>query len=794
MLTAEELRLKRQRRRRILVTVLLLLIAIGLTALLARPTRNAIKGWQARRHAQKAFTFIAQENWTGARDEATAAYQLRSSEPEAVRAIARLLTRVRQPQALEYWDQLAHIAPLTPDDLRDDAAVALMTGDLHRADTAVKKLLAASPTPADFLLDAQLAAQSGNFEVARADSQKVISDPRASSREQLQATMLAFALTGSAQAKESSGIWRRIGKIAQGKDAASLDALMVLAQRALSERAAGSWEQGAVATPLRGVQDDVAASLRDAKESDSGTEHGSQSRGYKENKPDNTEVAPPKDASAETSSTSSLDQADVAASLRDASRHSGSEHGSRSAGSGQAPSRGYNKELSAALEAHPLARAPHKLVALDLLERADATQRNALIERAISQFKDGAANDIAALARWLNAKGEHQRVIDVISIDQALKNRDAFLQYLDALGALGRWVDIKQLLGSERFPLDSFLQCMYLARCSTQLGEKTAADNNWQRAIEAAAGDPANLMQVAEFAEKNARTDVADNAYNNAIAAAPKLGPAYQGRLRVARAQRNTAKMHEVLAQMLTLWPNEIAIQNDEAYTRALLLPTKSEMGDRRSEFGGTGSIPSTNQADVAASLRDGLSQTGGGHGSRSAGSGQAPSRGYKEPDNTDAVPSTNQADVAASLRDGLSQTGGEHGSRSAGSGQAPSRGYNENKADNAEVVPPSNEAIDIAAAEEIEKLAEKLVEREPKSLPHRTLLALARLRGGHRTSALEAYNVEVPEEVITPSGVAVRAAVLYANGRVDEAKDLIKQISPDQLLVEERALIAPPL
>jgi len=29
-------------------------------------------------------------------------------------------------------------------------------------------------------------------------------------------------------------------------------------------------------------------------------------------------------------------------------------------------------------------------------------------------------------------------------------------------------------------------------------------------------------------------------------------------------------------------------------------------------------------------------------------------------------------------------------------------------------------------------------------------------------------------------------------NGRVDEAKDLVKQISPDQLVAEERALIAP--
>ncbi|MEY2493085.1 MAG: hypothetical protein QOH24_2036 [Verrucomicrobiota bacterium] len=646
MLTAEELRLKRKHRRFIIAFAILLPLVLIIGIIAARQTRDAIESWQARRHAKKAFAFIAQENWAEARDEAIAAYQLRSTEPEAVRAIARLLTRTRQPQALEYWDQLAKITPLSRDDLRDDAAIALMVGDLHQAETAVKKLSATTPMPADFLLDAQLATQLGNIDIASADCEKVISDRRASNREQLEATMLELALDSSAE--DSAGIWQRIEKIAQGKDAASLDALILLAQRALS-------------IPPKG---------------------GTSSVSSLETKTDNTH------------STSSRQAPGLPPS---------NAHG----GTGSAPSDSSFQQLSAALEAHPLAHAPHKLIALDLLERADATQRDALIQRAVSQFKDGDANDVAALSRWLNAKGEHQRIVDIIPVEHALNSREGFLQYLDALGGLGRWADIKQLLGSERFPLDPFLQSMYLARCSAQLGEKKAEEINWQRATESAGNDPPKLMQVGEFAEKNAKLDVADTAYSRAIAEAPKLRQAYQARLRVARGQRDTGKLHEILAQVLTFWPNDIAVQNDEAYMRLLLLPTRA---------GGTSSIS------------------------------------FLQKKSDDA--------------------------HSTSSGQAPG-------------VPPRNEAIDIAAAEEIEKLAQKLVEREPKSLPHRTLLALARLRGGHRTNALEAYNIEVPEEVITPSAVAVRAAVLYANGRIDEATDLIKQISPDQLVAEERALIA---
>ena len=591
MLTAEELRLKRQRRRRIISIVLTLVIVLVLAVVVARPTRDAIKGWQSRRHAEKAFLFIDKQDWSVARDEAVAAYQLRSTEPQALRAIARFLARTRQLQALEFWDQLAKIAPLTREDLRDEGAISLLAGDLHRAETAIKQLTARDPEPADCLLDAQLASRLSAIDRAREDCEKVASDSRATTREQLQANVLNLQLSKDPKA-QADVVWPRIEKLAQGKDAASLDALVLLAQRALS-----------VPDSAKNLPDETG---------DNFTRRGEQS--------------------ATTS-----------------------------------------PGISHALESHPLARTPHKLLALDLLDHADPSQHVALLNLSVSQFKNGNADDVAALERWLNSKGEYQRVIDAIPAEQALKGRDAFLQYLDTLGALKRWVDIKQLLESERFPLDAFMARMYVARCNAQLGEKTAADNNWQRAIEATAGDVSKLMQVAEFAEKNGVFDVADSAYANAIAAAPNSRAAYQGRLRIAQASHQTKRIHDLLAAMLRLWPNDTAIQNDEAYTRLLLL-------------GGTNS--------TSAELRS------------------------------------------------------------------------------------------------IELLAEDLVAREPKSLPHRTLLALARLRAGLPQSALAAYGIDVPEEARTPSAIAVRFAALIANGHIDAAKSLLADLNHDQLLPEEKALI----
>ena len=58
MLTAEELRLRKRKRRMIAAGVLCLLLLILFSVFAGRPTLNAIKAFQARRHANKAFALL----------------------------------------------------------------------------------------------------------------------------------------------------------------------------------------------------------------------------------------------------------------------------------------------------------------------------------------------------------------------------------------------------------------------------------------------------------------------------------------------------------------------------------------------------------------------------------------------------------------------------------------------------------------------------------------------------------------------------------------------------------------
>jgi len=609
LLTAEELRLWRYKRRIWLVVVLLFALVVVATFFGARPASNAIKAWQARRHANHAFAYINNEQWNDAQREAIAAYQLRPSEPQALRAVARFLSSVREPEALDFWKQLQNRQPLTREDRRDEVAVALAGNDLSVAELALKDLLTrkdSPPSAADWLLAAQVAQQKSETNEARKFAQKALDDSRADEPTQFQAVLLTLAL-GSPEDADASSIdaaWARLRKLAQGKTKAALVALVTLAQHALSRPG----ETGSVPSK----------------------------------KGDDMEVVPPND-------------------------------------------------LVRALETHPLAKTPHKLLALDLQMHADPTQREALISRAIADWKNADADSLVALATWLDEKGEYQRQLDTIPLGRALQSHDLFLQHLDALGALDRWSEIKQLLQSEHFPLDQVVQRMYVARCNARLGEKTASENNWKRALEAAGGDSGKLMALAEYAERNGANEIAEVAYSSAANESPKLRAAWQGRLRLVQASGGTKRIHAVLAGMLAIWPNDSAIQNDEAYTRLLLLFSNSR---------------------------------------------------------------NDEAPAFAGLRRGRPMTNDE-------------------------------------TLKEIEQLAQRLVEQNPRSLPHRTLLALARLRQNRAEEALDVYaNIQVAPNALTPSALAVHAAVLAANGRADDAKAEAAQIKVDNLLPEEKALI----
>ena len=94
--------------------------------------------------------------------------------------------------------------------------------------------------------------------------------------------------------------------------------------------------------------------------------------------------------------------------------------------------------------------------------------------------------------------------------------------------------------------------------------------------------------------------------------------------------------------------------------------------------------------------------------------------------------------------------------------------------------------------AEAAERDAEVLVRTGPRNWPARATLGLARLRLGRTKDALAAIREPRVTGVEPPGALAVRAAILAANGYEEGARHDAQLVSANPLLPEERALIAP--
>ncbi len=227
--------------------------------------------------------------------------------------------------------------------------------------------------------------------------------------------------------------------------------------------------------------------------------------------------------------------------------------------------------LAKRIEAHPLAKTSQRLMSYDLLLSAAPGRREELVKAATERFGNGDDETLTSLGAWLYAQGEYRRVLDLITPTRATANRALYLQYLDTLGAMGRWQVIKDTIEGQKFSLDPILEQMYLARCLEQLGQVEGSALHWDSAVRAAETNVDKLLTVGRYAQRNGAMKPAEAAFRAAVQAAPDSRPASEALLESLQMQGRTAAMRDALAAMLKTWPNDASVRNDVAYLGALL-------------------------------------------------------------------------------------------------------------------------------------------------------------------------------------------------------------------------------
>ena len=654
----EEIRARRIRRRIFLGTLGLCVLGVGIY--FAAPSiGRAIKAWQSRRLAREAFALIDQRKWIEAVSKARDAYFLRPSEPQSWRALARLASRTGQwTAALDWWKKVDEAHRLTLEDRRDFVAAALTVGDTANAAQQVEVLLAqrTEPEPHDIVLAGQIAARQSDPVLALDYAERVLADKRTRPYDVLSAATLVLSATRR-DSEPYASAWKQIEAVARDpKNPASLDALAVLAQAEalppispIGGNASVSLESPPAQSPTPAIEG--AAASPGAVESAQAT------------------TPPLESTPGSIPETQSRDTLTLTLAATPAPAPGGAT---------MSP-----LDVADALENHPDARPAHKLLALEVRARqnpaltdqyvADAVERFGNAARLAQTYQGGADladETLLALVTWLNKIGRPAKTLEVLPEARAIQRQDFFLQYVNALAALQRWSQVKDLFLSEHSVVDPMVQHMYLAVAQAHLGSATAATNEWQRALQVA-NTPEKLLMVAANAEQNSATDIANAAYSEAIKTAPTNRAAYARRLRLALAGGKTAQAQTIAAEIAQIWPDDAAARNQAAYLQLLL----GASGD---------------------------------------------------------------------------------------------------------------------AAETAERDAQVLVAKEPRNWQARATLGLACFRLGRNKEALAAIREPRITGVEPPGALAVRAAILAANGYEDGARSDARLLAAKPLLPEERALIAP--
>ena len=651
----EEIRARRIKRFVLLGGVIACVLGVAIY-FAAAPVGGAIKGWQSRRLAREAFALIEQSRWSDANAKARDALFLRPTEPESWRAIARLASRTNQwSAALEWWQKVDDANRLTVEDRRDYIGAALAAGEVTLAAKQVHALMAQrEPAAIDLMWAGQVAKSQSDPVLALDYAERVLADKRAKPFEIAAAATLVLSLT-SPSSQRYAEAWKQIEDVARDpKNPASLGALVLLANEK-------------TVPPMPAIGGDTSLSLESPPQPKPASQQPAISPGTPEvttatdvsNPPGSTPQPPPQRGDAIT--------LDLAAS-------------SPSTPVGRTMSL---KEVADALENHPDARPSHKLLALELLARQDPALTDQYVADAVERFgntarlaqtyqggADLADETLFALATWLNKIGRPAKTLELLPEARATQRQDLFFQYVNALAALQRWGEIKDLLLSEHSVVDPMVQHMYLGIAKARLGSATGATNEWQSALQVA-NTPEKLMTLATNAEQNSATDIANAAYSEAIKIAPTNRAAYAGRLRLALGAGKTAQAQTIAAEIAQMWPDDTAARNQDAYLRLLL--------------GASGE-----QAEAA------------------------------------------------------------------------------------------------------EREAEVLVAKEPRNWQARATLGLARLRLGRNKEAFAAMRGQRVTGEEPPGALAVRAAILAANGIEEGARNDALLLSAKPLLPEERALIAP--
>jgi len=225
------------------------------------------------------------------------------------------------------------------------------------------------------------------------------------------------------------------------------------------------------------------------------------------------------------------------------------------------------------IESHPESTSKDQVIALNLGEKIGRVNADYALAQTEILFANASIEDMIELGRFFNREGAYRKTAHCIPIEKAMQQYDLFLIWADAMAMTQQWDKLEKALNQPNVPVETFIKHLFLARVAEALNQKNKAKYEWNKAFFTASNNSDKLWFLVKYATQLERYDQAIEGLKKLTTQPNQAYRAWRAWLDICYLQGHTENLIDVLKQMSSVYPNDVAVQNDLRYAQALKGP-----------------------------------------------------------------------------------------------------------------------------------------------------------------------------------------------------------------------------
>lgn len=216
-------------------------------------------------------------------------------------------------------------------------------------------------------------------------------------------------------------------------------------------------------------------------------------------------------------------------------------------------------ELFELVSRHPKATDSERYLVLTACHRLNPEGTPRRVQDELARQRNRSPKDLGEFFQWLGTVGHHDKILELMPREVALKESRSLLIYIDALAAGSQWQALIELMQEPRLPISPPTRSLVLGQSYGHMKEshhQQAAEHLQDAMLTAGPNDQEILVRVASSADQFGMTGLAAEACQKLLVLRPEQRTQLLEKLvELRQRERDTAGMLSALKQLLQARP-----------------------------------------------------------------------------------------------------------------------------------------------------------------------------------------------------------------------------------------------